>query len=230
MQWKCIILCLLISSNVLAKGNKKVKVLNDVTDNAVTSFSYEQNIYNGTVYENITAIHTTASDWNIGVSSMNIPVIGGGAQNYENDTYLIVTKSVEAIEDTLTFTIGSQNGYNLPKPTELHSFEYFDTQVSVDELFDIEPDLDIHFGPYYVNKSLATIDQTYGMQCGLEYKLNKFSFQADYFTGHNNLSGATINAFYNHNEKISLYGGVLVPETNSGNYYAGVVGVVYHLK
>jgi len=221
-------LVIFFSVNVNAKGNRKVKVLNDITDTSLTTLTFENNIYNGAVYDNTSIIHTTSSGLNIGISSMNIPIIGGGAQNYENDTYIVASKTFEIVDETYNLTIGSQNGYTLPNPSKLHSFEFIDNQISLDEI--IDKDIDIHFGLYHVNKELSTISQTLGSMCGFEYKFASFSLQADYFSGHNNLSGANINTFYNFTDEYAVYLGVIIPEKNSGNDYAGVIGITYKLK
>ena len=53
---------------------------------------------------------------------------------------------------------------------------------------------------------------------------NKLSLQMDYISGHHSLSGATVNMLLNLTSRFQLYMGVSVPEQNSGNEFAGIIG------
>jgi hypothetical protein len=85
----------------------------------------------------------------------------------------------------------------------------------------------MHGGSYFVNSYLASLPvDVIGYTTGFAAKFNpKFSVEADYFDGHNNISGAQINLFYK-----SYYVGVIIPETGSGNQYAGVAGLRFSLS
>ncbi|MGZ4998406.1 MAG: hypothetical protein ACXV8J_11345, partial [Methylobacter sp.] len=53
---------------------------------------------------------------------------------------------------------------------------------------------------------------------------DKLSLQMDYISGHHSLSGATVNMLLNITSHIQMYMGVAVPEHNTGNEFAGIVG------
>ncbi|MGZ4980956.1 MAG: hypothetical protein ACXWE4_06610, partial [Methylobacter sp.] len=53
---------------------------------------------------------------------------------------------------------------------------------------------------------------------------DKLSLQMDYISGHHSLSGATVNMLLNITSHIQMYMGVAVPEQNTGNEFAGIVG------
>jgi hypothetical protein len=46
----------------------------------------------------------------------------------------------------------------------------------------------------------------------------------DYISGHHSLSGASVNMLYNITPRCQIYMGVLVPEQDSGNEFAGILG------
>jgi hypothetical protein len=74
--------------------------------------------------------------------------------------------------------------------------------------------LKMHGGSYFVNNYLASLPvDVIGYTAGFIAKFNpKLSVEANYFDGHNNLSGAQLNFFY------KIYDvGVIIPETGSGN-------------
>lgn len=46
----------------------------------------------------------------------------------------------------------------------------------------------------------------------------------DYLSGHHALSGATANMLVNITSRLQMYLGVAVPERDTGNEFAGIVG------
>jgi hypothetical protein len=46
----------------------------------------------------------------------------------------------------------------------------------------------------------------------------------DYVSGHQAVSGATVNILFSLTHHCQIYTGVYVPETNSGNEFAGIIG------
>lgn len=208
-------------AQVQAKKRHKINVVQDQEPKETSWIAtVEDNSYYTTDYLNTTLEYSMSNGWDIGVSSQNIPLAGtGDAQNYNYDTYLQVSKTFD--HDWGQVTIGSQNGYHLGLENihQLHHFTYLDT------LYRITESLKIHAGTYYVNKALSTTDNHVGNIAGIVIGDDDLYFQADYFSGHNNISGASSAIFYSPYRFIKLYTGILVPETSSGNEFAGVLGI-----
>lgn len=227
--WILLLLCL-ISFNIFAKGSRKIDVSPEQIS-GIWSFQIEENFYhiqhatssNGdqlptnTNYINGSTEYLTKFGLDISIGSYNIPISGGGAQNYEYDSYINISQTFDIIKDW-KLTIGTQNGTTLFTPRQLHNADY--SVISYKPLQNTE----LYAGPYFVNAALSGTVNKIGCTTGLVYEFTKdWKIVSDYFSGTNNLSGAQFHVFWKY-----YYFGVLVPETNSGNEFAGEVGVKFH--
>jgi len=84
----------------------------------------------------------------------------------------------------------------------------------------------MHGGPYLANAALTGTSRQIGFMTGTEITFiqDKLSLQMDYVSGHHSLSGATVNLLLNITSRFQMYVGVSVPEQNSNNEFAGIVG------
>lgn len=187
----------------------------------------ESNIYQGTVYLNPYIGYSGFNGWDISISSYNIPTHGGGAQNFEYDTYIGISKTFSVLEDT-DIMIGSQNGTTLfSNPgRRWHSMSFANIRQ------DITDNIMVYVGPYYANAALTTAGNQVGVMTGTELKVipNKFHITGDYISGHQSVSGGIINLQYFPHPKVQLYVGIIIPEKNSGNEFAGIVGFSLNTK
>lgn len=190
-------------------------------DGIVWTTSAEVNIYDGTGYINPVIELSTANGWDIQIASYNGTLYGGGAQNYEWDTYINIAKSFD-ISNNQKIILGTQNGMTLfSSPRQLHNVNYGLYSLN------ITPTINIHGGPYWANKALTTTTDYFGFTTGFSIDLtDKITLAGDYFNGHNNVSGATVNTFFKVHPKGKVYFGVGVPETDSGNEFYGIVGFI----
>lgn len=195
--------------------------MSDYSHNKLILFE-ELNIYRDTVYLNNYLQYYT-DKWVIGLQSNNIKLNGIQAQNYENDTY--VNSSYKFAFEKINVDIGGQIGTNFDgRVKKLHNFDYLDFGYSLNDEFSI------HGGGYYVNDVLATIHQPFNYLTGVKYKKNKLIITMDYYSGHNNMSGAVVNTYYQMFENVRPYIGIQVPEKNSGNEFAGIIGFSIKLR
>lgn len=215
-----------ISSTAVAKEGKKahpvkkVDVTPNPNDEGVWSFTLESNIYQSTVYLNPVLDYSSKDGWDIQIASYSIPVYGGGAQNYEWDSYINLSKTFD-INESFKTLIGTQNGTTLFSAVrQWHNFNYGLL------IYQPTPILNIHAGPYWADKNLTVTTDVLGYTVGFSYELieNSLSLQGDYFSGKSNVSGAIVNLFYHVLPNIQVYVGAGVPETNSGNEFYGTVG------
>ena len=229
---KYLIPFLLIPALAFGKGNHKLDTTPEL-ESDVWTIQIEENYYHTTnAYDSngkALPIDTNYINANIGytfdyglvaqVATYNCPLSGGGAQNFECDTYINLTQTIN-LRDNINLIIGTQNGTVFNTPAQWHHLDF--GVLSYTPIQGIE----MHGGSYFVNSYLATLPvDVIGYTGGFVAKFNpKLSLEADYFDGHNNLSGAQLNFFYK-----SYYVGVIIPETGSGNQYAGVVGVRFSL-
>lgn len=190
-------------------------------DGVVWSASAEINIYNGTAYINPVLEMATNSGWDIQLASYNGTLYGGGAQNYEWDTYINISKSFD-LTTSQKVILGTQNGFTLfTSPRQLHNVDYALYSLN------ITPTINIHGGLYWANKALTTTTDYLGYTTGFSIDINNtVTIAGDYFNGHSNVSGATVNTFIKVNKKSKLYFGVGVPESDSGNEFYGIVGYI----
>ena len=217
----------IFSESVLAKSGKKthpvkkVDVTPNTNDNDIWTLTLESDIYETTNYLNPIIDFSASNGWDVQMAFYSIPLYGGGAQNYEWDSYINLSKTFD-INPYLKALAGSQNGTTLfSKPRQWHNFNY--------GLLIVQPlaFINLHGGPYWANKALSTTTDVVGYTTGFAVDLikDKLSFQGDYFSGHCNVSGAVVNLFYRLLPKVQVYMGVNVPETDSGNEFYGLLGV-----
>lgn len=223
-----ILLLLLPSLSVFAKGKggkTKINIHPNQTEEGTWTFSTEADQYIDTTYLNTALAYSSTNGWDVAVSSQNIPVWGGGEQNYQDDTYLQVAKTIRWNEKLATI-FATQNGYALfsvtpaapGTPGKLHNFDFIDNEFRYSEIFKL------HGGAYYVNAALSTQTAYIGGLVGFELRLDDLTLRGDYFGGHTNVSGATVTLNYYGLRNTNLYFGVGVPERDSGNEFYGVVG------
>lgn len=202
---------------------KKVDVRPNPVDNDVWSVTLESDIYQSTVYLSPAVDFSSTNGWDIQLAFYNIPVYGGGAQNYEWDSYLNLSKTFD-INASFKALLGTQNGTTLfSGPRQWHNFDY--------GLLIYQPVsfLNLRAGPYLANKALSTTTTQVGYTAGFNLDLikNTLLLQGDYFSGHSNVSGAVVNLLCQCFPQVQDYLGVGVPETNSGNEFYGIVGVSF---
>jgi hypothetical protein len=209
------------------RAPKRIKVNTADEEGPGYAFTEEFNLYRGTTYSNTVIEYSTRNGWLFGLQLLNVPVYGGGAQNFEYDGYFTVSKSFK-LNDYWSLAIGTQNGTVLANvtPNHLHNFTYIDSQYTQNQW------LNYHLAPFYVNDALATIHQPYGVMAGFEIRFipKMLHLQGDYFSGNSNISGGIVNLVYYPLQNLQTYFGVNVPGPNSGNEFAGNVGFIYKLK
>lgn len=222
---------LIFSSNLLA--NPDLLPTNIETYNSNSGYENphklivgnEFNVYRNTLYENA-FLQYYSTNYVIGLQSLNIRMDGVQMQNYEMDSYINGSYKFD-LTDNLSTEIGSKIGTNFSNTSasqQLHTSSFIDLGYQINE------QLSIHAGSYYVNNSLATKHQPFNAQAGLKYKYNNIIVLADYYSGSNNLSGAVINIAYQLLPRFRPYVGIQVPETNSGNEFAGNIGFTFKLN
>ncbi|RWZ87183.1 MAG: hypothetical protein EO766_11635 [Hydrotalea sp. AMD] len=206
------------------RGHHAVKRLDTTpTDTEDDSWilGLESNTYADTVYLNPTVAYSGANNWDISISSYNIPVYGGGAQNYEYDTYAAISKTFDITKD-ISLVFGTQNGTTLfpDSMQRWHNMDFSNGRYKLTNW------LTVSGGVYFANKSLTTVANEVGFMSGFEMKLipGTLHLQGDYMSGHTNVSGAEINLQWYATRQAQLYIGVIVPERDSGNEFAGVLG------
>lgn len=216
---KTIAVLFLFSFKVIA--NTAIVDHNAASDDK-TILSGELNIYENSLYNNW-SLMKYGDDWTYGIQLVNIRIDGAQMQNYENDTYINLSRKFSYKE--MSFELGGQAGYNFSSTSayKLHTTSFADVSYSVMD------NLSLHFGGYYVNDELANKQQPYNFQCGVKYKIDKFIVTGDYYSGNNNLSGGIINVYYCLTSTFRPYFGVIVPETDSGNEFAGITGFTWRL-
>lgn len=222
----CLSSLIVAAGTAEAKGSKKDHPMRkiDTTPNTldadVWTFYLESNTYQGTVYLNPVLDFSARGGWDIQIASYNIPVQGGGAQNFEWDSYINVSKTFD-MSTQFKAVIGTQNGTTALNQThQLHNADYGLM------IYQPIPTANIHAGPYWANKALTVTTDYLGYTAGFSFEAikNTITIQGDYFSGSNNMSGAIVNVWYRFMPKAQVYFGVGVPETNSGNEFYGTVG------
>lgn len=228
MKKLLILILLCISINSSAKGQHKIDTTPETEDNVIT-IQLEENYYHipntqqlpvNTNYLNASVGYSSNFGLDLQLATYNCPLSGGGAQNYECDSFVNITQTAQ-LTKSLNLIVGTQNGTTFSQPIRWHNVDFVTFSYTPIKL------LESHLGSYFVNKDESAIGiNVIGYTIGFVYKIkNKFRVEADYFNGHNNMSGAQINLFYD-----KLYLGVIVPETNSGNEFAGIIGFKYTFK
>jgi hypothetical protein len=220
---------LLLAAPGLSEAKGKAKPLRHVDttpnpeDTDVLSFQLEENFYSitenyqtvQTHYVNATLDYSLSNGVDLQLATYNCPLAGGAAQNYQCDTYLNLSYTYK-FNPQFSLTTGSQNGTVMQSSVmQWHASNYSSLSYQPFAW------LSLRAGPYWVNQALSTTTDYLGYTTGFNLTFGKdVMMQADYFSGSNNVSGATVNLFY----KI-FYLGVGVPEQNSGNEFFGIWGV-----
>ena len=222
-----IIFLLLYSSVSFAKGQHKLDTIPE-EENDILSLEIEDNYYHipsqtaqtDTNYINAILSYSFDFGFDAQVATYNCPLTGGQAQNFECDTYINLEKTFEFEQHKMI--IGSQNGTTFTPKNQWHNLNFIVYSSKHNEY------LETHNGSYYINKNLATIGyDSFGYTGGFILNIDKeWKIESDYFSGHTNVSGAEINVFFHD----KFYFGVIVPETNSGNEFAGTVGIKLKTK
>jgi hypothetical protein len=57
-----------------------------------------------------------------------------------------------------------------------------------------------------------------------------FWTEMDWFSGDNNLSGAVVNNYWQVTQIVTVYAGLQVPATQSGNAFAGIAGLALNFQ
>jgi hypothetical protein len=153
---------------------KKLDTTPNNRDTDVWGFTLETNMYRSTIYFSPVLDFSSKNGWDIQIASYNIPVYGGGAQNYEWDSYINLSKTFE-INDQFKALLGTQNGTTLfSTHRQFHNVEY--------ALAIYQPLLtaNLHAGPYWANKALTTTTDVVGYTAGFSAELikNKRLFKA----------------------------------------------------
>ena len=213
----------LICTPLFAKGGKKIDTTPEL-ENSVWVLQGELNYYNiqndlqqptNTLYVNGTVGYSFDFGLDLQLATYNCPLVGGDAQNYECDSYINATQTV-MFNKMFGFVIGTQNGTVFTQSAQWHNSEF--------GVFSYTPFywIELHAGAYYANRGLAaTTYNSMGFTSGFGWDVyKKIRVEADYFSQHTNASGANFNLFYD-----KYYIGVIVPETHSGNEFAGVTGI-----
>jgi hypothetical protein len=206
-----------------AKSHRQQKRLKikSVTDNEdVWTVNTETDVYQAGTFENLVVGYSAINGWDFSLSLINTQILGSNKQ-FQGDTFFNIAKTFDINYD-LSIVAGSQNGVALVnlQPQLWYDYTYLDNQ------YDVTPWLLIHGGPYLANAALTGTSRQVGFMTGTEITFiqNKLSLQMDYISGHQSLSGATVNLLLNMTSRCQIYVGVSVPEQNSGNEFAGIIG------
>jgi hypothetical protein len=203
------------------RQQKRLKI-NPITDyeDAWTA-NIETNVYRSGTFENVSLGYSATSGWDFSLSLINTQILGSNNQ-FQGDTFLNIAKTF-VIHPELTIVVGSQNGYALvnTQPQLWYSFTYLDNR------YEVNPWFLLHGGPYLANAALTGTSRQIGFMTGTAITIiqNKLSLEMDYISGHQSLSVATVNLLFNISARCQLYMGVSVPEQNSGNEFAGNIGI-----
>jgi hypothetical protein len=205
------------------KSHQKQKRLktNPVTDEeSAWIANVETDVYRAGTYENVLLGYSAKNGWDFSVSLLNAQVFGPN-QLFQGESFVSIAKTF-TLNNDLSVTVGSQNGVYMvnQKPQQWLNYTYLDTR------YDVAPWLLMHGGTYIANAALTGTSRQVGFITGTEITFipNKLALQMDYISGHQSLSGATVNMLVNILPQWQIYMGVSVPEKNSGNEFAGIIG------
>ena len=186
----------------------------------------ETDVYRAGTYENLIIGYSAINGWDFSLTLINTQVLGSH-KHFVGETFFNISKTFD-INDSFSMVLGSQNGLALVNshPQLWYDYTYLDNRYT------IFPWLLIHGGVYFANAALTQTSRQIGFLTGTEIQLIQkcLSLQMDYISGHQNLSGATINLLLNITTRTQMYLGVSVPEQNSGNEFAGIAGFNFSTK
>ncbi len=202
------------------RQQKRLKI-NPVTDNEDAWIANtETDVYRAGTFQNIVIGYSARHDWDFSLSLINTQILGPNKQ-FQGDSFFNVSKTFN-VNDDLSIVAGTQNGLAMVnlEPQLWYDFTYLDNR------YDVTPWLLMHGGPYLANAALTGTIRQIGFITGTEITIiqDKLSLQLDYVSGHHSLSGATVNMLLNITSRFQMYMGVSVPERDSGNEFAGIVG------
>lgn len=221
---KIIILILLLLSFDISASGKKTKInihTFGVDGENSLILNTETNQYLESTYINTGLTLSTDTGWDLSISSQNIPILNGGTQSFQADTYLNISKKIK-VNGYLDLTVGTQNGYQLYDTVHIgkvHQFHYSDLELKLTD------NITLRGGEFYVNKELSTKSEYVGGIAGITLSYKDFEIIADYFSGHNNVSGASVDFGYYVKKWLQPYIGIGIPEQNSGNEFYGEFGI-----
>jgi hypothetical protein len=177
-------------------------------------------VYRIGIFENIVLGYSAKNGWDFSLSLLNAQILGPN-KLFLGDSFVNIAKTFTP-NDELSIIIGSQNGVDMvnQKPQLWFNYTYLDNR------YDVTPWLLLHGGAYIANAALTGTSRQVGFITGTEITFiqNKLALQMDYISGHQSLSGATVNMLVNIMPQWQMYMGVSVPEQNSGNEFAGIIG------
>jgi hypothetical protein len=206
-----------------AKSTKKQKRLkiNPVTDEGdAWTANAETAIYRAGTFENLSVGYSTSNGWDLSLSLVNIEIIGPN-KLFQGDTFINIAKTFPIYPD-FSIVVGSQNGVALfnSHPQLWFNYNYLDGR------YDVTPWLSMHLGSYLANSALTGTARQVGLTVGTEIGIipHKLALQMDYTSGHQAVSGAAVNMLWTVTSRCQMYMGVYVPEQNSGNEFAGIIG------
>jgi hypothetical protein len=214
---------LLFPAIIYGKGKHKVLIhepSNDKITSLVLNTEFDQ--YKDYTYTNTILTLSTQTGWDISLLSQNIPTLiqnyDNQPQSYQDDTYMMVTKSFTY--DAHNITLSSQAGYQLYNGIsgKMHQFYFIDYEYTYDSF------VKFHYGQYYVNSSLSTTKNYIGELGGISLKLSKqFEFQVDTISDKSNVSGTQYTIWHYPRADMGIYTAIYIPTPNSGNYsYYGI--------
>lgn len=210
-------LLILICCISQAKEKNTKKKINLISSQDKIELTQELNQYSNLLYLN-EAIEIPINSWDIGFQIQNIPLINGNIQNFEYDAYLSISNTFN-ITENFSIQLGEMGGILLTGKGKFQNFSYLDIEHKV------LPDLSIHYGIGYVNMALSGSSQNLVGITGIDWQFHQLHFSGDYWSGHNNLSSAQLSIGYEFS-KVEPYLGIIIPETNSGNEFVGIIGTM----
>jgi hypothetical protein len=210
-----------VKERAKSKLRQKRLKINPMTDyEGAWIANIETDVYRDGTFENLTVGYSANNGWDFGISLLNTQVLGSH-NNFQGNIFANIAKTFDINKD-LAITLGTQNGVALvnAQPQQWFNFTFLDNS------YDITSWLTLHGGPYVANAAITGTSRQVGFLTGIGMILspNKLALQMDYVSGHHALSGANVNMVCNLTPRCQIYMGVLVPEQNSGNEFAGILG------
>jgi hypothetical protein len=208
-----IIFLLCVTANAYAKNKARIRIdtTPTVEEGAIT-VTTEIDAYNGLVYINPSVDYSAVGGWDMQITSLNIPVRGSSAQNYQADTYINLSKTWTFSHD-VTFTTGTQNGMVIFNAgSQWHNADYYLVGHQYNSW------LQYHSGHYWVNKAFSTTTDVLGVTAGIVLTPNrKIRSDTEWFSGNNNLSGLTTTFAYKLTPQVSVIIGASLPLAAGGS-------------
>jgi hypothetical protein len=250
---RLIVLCIILAltGNAYAEGGHKIsrpvneiKTEDDVSvSKLILNFENDSYAYQQTEYAAPMLTYYNTNGWSVGLASQNIvmsasvPAGSSTAQNFINDTFLNVSKTIHCADllksvnsqlakqlGFVSTTFGSETGTVFPMSSSvqpnsinhktLHEFYYVDTDLElIHNLFSV------HTGPYWSNAALTNTTSYTGFEIGTEIVLapKLIRLNIDLISGHSNVSGTVFQGTYSFNPYFEFFSGYGLAASNSGN-------------